>query len=314
MKRILLLVGLCVGFSTMAQIEVGTSFFIKNKNGTTTGSTHELKEKDLELLKSSKTVFILCKADLDNKKEFIEAVSKAWTFTPLLFVPYDVFKETDYDNSYSFMEMRGYAYTSGLARVDLDLHMKIEGEYRSFFCFDLQFYDYSSHKKIYDSYSDKQALRNCLYSEINYRNWNSVQLINALAFANQRIIKNQPLTSSEITTSPNLSELKNAILYIPDYAFLKMNPSGTNEKMNSEKIMSGYKYAYKIVSEKELIELVSNSNKPVYYLDYVGSYNGSFAVVFEARSSEALRTGKFYYVVAKKAFETFSEEIDNLSH
>jgi len=88
-----------------------------------------------------------------------------------------------------------------------------------------------------------------------------------------------------------LVQLKNKILYVPEYTLIKFAAfTGDESKRHKlDKLFKGYNYPYKVLPTNKLVKLALNSEEPIYYLSYIKSNAEKYVSVINSH------TGNFVY-------------------
>ena len=257
-----------LNFKAQAQIGVGSKEMVKMKPG-------KFKKEDLKLLKSSKTIFLYDKDD--DVEKLKKAIKPVWKITPISFVSYKDFNNLNLENT-SVFSSKGFTtnvYNSGaLSRSHshgyLNLWLNVKNKKgkikRKSFC----------RVELHDS----------------NENWEPGFIRAYLANVNDLLEKESERWLYLSESKPELNELKNNTLYIPDYVLTKFNAftGDTSKKHNVEDIMKSYPYDYKIIKTTELSDkiLVSDRN-PIYFLVYVKSSTDKYVSIYNSK------TGKLVY-------------------
>lgn len=85
-----------------------------------------------------------------------------------------------------------------------------------------------------------------------------------------------------------MENLKSDTLFIPDYVLIHFDKFNGNESKRSEHdMMSGYKYPYKILTGGEISNLIVNSKKTIYILDYVKDVTTKFVTIYKQSTAGA---------------------------
>jgi len=288
MKSILIVFISFLSLSINAQINIGPAEKV-------TPHQKDFEKGDLDLLKATKTLFIYRTGDEDNLDEFKEIIRPVWNITELEFISWEEYKENTYDESYSYITLGGLSNSSGNVYFFLSLWLEHNDQKKTYFRIDL-FPSFETFDKIMDYTGDGtfKAL-DYMYSDADFRNWNLGFLKNYLQYANNSLKENKNRWLFKNETDPEIKDMKDYILYIPEYIFIAMAKFTGDEskQLDRQKIMKDYKYRYKIVSRKKLSEMITESEHPVHYLIYVKSSTDKFITIINSE------TGKIVYAKYK---------------
>lgn len=125
------------------------------------------------------------------------------------------------------------------------------------------------------------------------RNWGPGYLKNYVQALMSLLEKGEKRWLYKGSSDPKqLKQLKQQVLYIPDYVLIKFNKfSGDESKKHEEQeIMAKYKYKYEIVSNTELNQKILDNSKPVFYLVYVKSSTDKYVSVYNSKTGDLIYT------------------------
>lgn len=278
-------------------------------------------KEDLEILKSTKTVF-LYRAD-DDVEALEEAIQSVWTYTEISFIPYNEYKSIDFDNtsvfSISGINTNTMNTSSGMnydnTKVYLNLWMMVTNkkgkqEKKSFCRIELHptFKDYS-----YFTSGKKNNAFEYAYTNATLKNWKPVFLKAYLKNVNDLLTNQTERWLYANDQTDELKKLAKNTLYIPDYLFVKFNAMTGDEssRLNVDKIMKSYPFKYEVMSADELSEKALKSSEPMYFIVYVKSSTDKYLAVYNSETGDMLY-GTYKgvsYNVKKSDFKNLAQQI-----
>jgi len=295
MNKFLLFLAVFISINAFSQINIG-------QNDMNTTKPIPFKESDITLLSKTTTLFVYRKGDESNIEEFKKSLTSVWDISTLEFISVEEYESNKYDQSYSFITISGYNLstsrgtyygaqnTSTSTFVYLSLWLQNGDETISYFRIEL-FPSFKSITKMNSfTHKDKNKALEYMYGDAEIRNWNLGFIKNYLAFINKNLKEKKTQWMYESQVKPEIKKLKTNTLYIPDYVLIEMKKMSGDEsnKFSASDIMKGYPYDYKIVSNKELSELILESSEPIYYLIYVRSVTDKFVTIVNSETSEII--------------------------
>lgn len=142
------------------------------------------------------------------------------------------------------------------------------------------------------------------------RNWGSGIMKNYIQSLMIFLNKNENHSLySNITNVDELKNLKDQVLYIPDYILKKFNKfSGYETKSHNEsKLFKKYKYKYDVISSKELNKKIIEDKTGFYYLLYVKSSTEKYITVINSLTGEMV-----YSTYSPMSYNVKSDDFDRL--
>lgn len=306
MRSTIAIISLFLSITLFGQIEIDLDGNAKRK-------TSVLVEKNLGYLKGTKTLFVYTMNDEVHLELLKSKLKEVWTITELEFITYDEFLEKKYGENYSFFVIEGRAFnvetTSGALAAThvityLSLYLEKDGEKLRYCRIEL----FASGETFleamkYNYREGRLALQQYLYTNAKFKNWYIVYLRNALQYINMKILALEKQALNESKIYGNLKPLQTDTLYVPDYIlskfiFFKGDDQG---RYDVKELFKNYPYPYKIVSTSELLKIISNTEKSVYYLSYIRANHDKYINVVDGK------TGMFLYF-------SYSSISYNISH
>lgn len=315
MKRILLIVLLVFSLKNYAQVAVSPS---------SRGANEEFEKGELEKFKKTTTIFVL--PQLNKKEDYEKILKEVWTVTPYKIVDFKDFKWQDYlDGSYSFANFVGdiMSTSKGTTYVHTNLAIRI---------FDKDKYDKGANKLKSDNKKYDEKLKDLLnenllyvakvplcvtnkflqaamgfgpkeeradlyskmYVEPSFTNTNLGMLKNYFQVLNTGLEKNEHYGLYDPFINPEIKNLKESTLYIPEAYMMQYNPMRLSEKLRDEKdlkkLLEDYKYKYQFIRDEDLEKKILN-NEDIYYLRYVSMNGNKYLQVVNAKTGNP----SFYY-------------------
>ncbi|MCO5267613.1 MAG: hypothetical protein M9897_01815 [Brumimicrobium sp.] len=267
----------------------------------------------LAKLKSGTTYIVMDNLDSDISKEYMEVYKKYWTITKIEFIKNsEIYSHISPNNS--FFSINGLSKTTqfssgniGSATTKAGISYENTHIYLNLWmCNDKYFkkkdptiglYDQTQIARI-ELFTDfKTILTPELLFNSDYdggghiNNWgvgflkNYIQAL--MNFLNEG--ENRTLYSG-ITNVNELKNLKNQVLYVPDYILTKFNKFTGDEskRFEEDKILKDYTYKYQLISTKDLNQKIMEDTTPFYYLIYVKSSTDKFVSVVNSQTGEII--------------------------
>jgi len=289
MKTIFTLVSLFLFLQIFSQINVGPELNVKLKENIFTS-------EQLDILKDTKTYFIYRKND--DIDIFEKTLNKSWSITDIEFISYEKFNSLEINKPISVFRIEGLiksrttkmSGTSQSTQIYLTLSIDSDGEKRYYARVDL-YHDIYAYAKLSEKYAEGESkAMDYLYNEAIFYNWNVGYLKNALKLINDKLTNSQTRWIYENKTTNQVDRLKNETLYILDYTINMQLMDKSNAKRFEKfenKILGNYPYEYKIITSKEMDDLVL-SNKPFLYLTCIKTGSNKFITITDNSNSQII--------------------------
>jgi hypothetical protein len=307
-----------------------------------TGRVQQFDDGVLTNFKNTTTLFVL--PETIPEEVYQQILKEVWTVTPYKIVSYKNFDALQYaDGTYSIAEVRHasvgemnkifsldfYYFKQGadknIAKVKKKSNFRKEQEFikNSYQIARIPLFqkrplfeamlDLRMHKKL-----NAANTRELFYTTDSFYNFQSGILKNYLQQVNESLKIEETNWLYENNASSDLSNLKTALLYIPNYLFEEHNTPtiyGSEKKVKTfEETLSPYKYSYEIIADEELNKKIL-SGESFYYLRFLRLHYQKFLTIVEAK------TGKEIYRkyvpgansksrIQKRQIEKLSDAID----
>lgn len=252
-------------------------------------------------LKSSTTIFFLKPEDEPLRAEFERAISRAWTLTPVRVVPISQRAQFADHQRYSYFVISGEFRTVYVVDADRPFNQRDLMTHHHFYLTLWRSNSDTAPLAEGTAYCRIELLREfktgpdftftpgrdlleTIYARTHFRNWSPGQLSLYLSTVQTDLQKSQRRwLYDERAENAELAKLKQATLYIPEYALIKFNKYSGDESEHHDiaKLLKQYRYPYKIVSTAELNDVIASGPDPVYVFDYVRSSSDKFVSIFE---------------------------------
>ncbi|WP_409417605.1 hypothetical protein [Flavobacterium sp. PS2] len=332
MKRILVIIMLVLSIKNYAQIAITSSY---------RGANDEFKKGELEAFKSTTTIFVL--PELNSKEDYEKILKEVWTITPFKVVEYADFKMLDYaDGKYSFAKFDGdilrtskgtvFVHTNFAIRV-LDKEKfdkgfkKLKPEEKKY---NLKLYDLFNETLSYiaraplsvnnkflvdamkaSSEESRSDLYTRMYKEKSFTNTNLGMLKNYFQQINQIISKGEHCGLYDDFVNPEIKNLKDNTLYIPEAYLMEYNPWRISEKLRDEKemkkLVEDYKFKFEFIKDADLEKKILN-NEEVYYLRYVSMNANKYLQVVNAKTGDPA-----YYFYGAATYNLKDNDFEKIS-
>ena len=263
-KKVFLFIVSCLMFinTSFSQVSVGY------KTGARDGES-KFNPEDIAALKKTTTVFILPgDAEASDVKAYEKAFSDSWKYTPYKVVTDDQLKSLERGKSYSFLVLGGVdVTTSGGGHWPFCYYqlMMINGKKEKIFA-----QIKVASKYCFDKESKGQTPYNMLPGYLKYY----LSVINSY-LSEEKILKVGD-------NNKDLSMLKNLAtetLYVPEESTHYISVWGGKEKSyKEEEFFQKYPYPHKLMSGKEINDLLFTSDKPVYFMGPVENFKGHMII------------------------------------
>lgn len=285
---------LCAVCTTLCSAQVSVS-------KTSRGGLKELKQKDLDLVKSKKTLFVVDDFDLED---FREIAKEAWKVTPFELVSREEFqkdKESKYINdTYAIFEMNGHVMsktTKSGATVDY-LYVYMLYYYPS---------DIKQKKKKLDY--DRNEIAAIYFGGNTESMWNIIRsgkfgtltedmynyqigyLKNYLQNINDHLANNESTWMYDTDYDKvKIKALAKSTLYIPEYLKVKsIWGYKDEERANPDELFKDYDYKYEFISDDALnSKILKGGTEDFYYLMYTKINGQKLVTVINGRTGEII--------------------------
>ncbi|MEN2415750.1 hypothetical protein [Flavobacterium mesophilum] len=332
MKRILLIAMLALSFQNYAQVAITSSY---------RGANEAFEKGELDKFKATTTVFIL--PQLDKKEDYEKILKEVWTVTPFKVIGYNDFKILDYaDGKYSIAKFIGdimvsskgttFVHTNfairvldkekfdkGFAKLKTD-DKKYSKKLNELFDENLSYIaraplsvnnKFLADAMVARSDEKRSVLYERMYTEESFTNTNLGMLKNYFQQINQIISKGEHIGLYDDFVKPEVKNLKEATLYIPEAYLMEYNAWKITEKLRDEKeikkLLEDYKYKYQFIKDEDLKKKILN-NEEIYYLRYVSMNANKYLEVVNAKSGDPV-----YYFYGAGLYNLKDDDFEDLS-
>ena len=334
MKRILLIIMLVLSIKNYSQVAITPS---------DRGANEKFEKGELEKFKATTTIFVL--PQLNKKEDYEKILKEVWTITPYKVVDFKDFKMTDYaDGKYSIAKFIGditisgkgtvYIHTNfairildkekfdkGFAKIKADdkkYNRKLSELFRENLTYIARFPLSVNNKFLVDAMagarSDEKigSLYDRMYTDQSFTNTNLGMLKNYFQQINQIISKGEHTGLYDDFVTPEVKNLKEATLYIPEAYMMEYNPWKGTEKLRDEKdlkkLVEDYKYQYQFIRDEDLEKKIMN-NEDILYLRYVSMNGNKYLDVVNAKTGNPV----YYFYGAGFAYNLKDDDFKNIS-
>ena len=157
-----------------------------------------------------------------------------------------------------------------------------------------------------------------MYSEVCFTNTNLGMLKNYFQQISETLSKGGHCGLYDDFSKPEIKNLKEKILYIPEVYKMEYKPKRWSEELREDKdvkkLLEDYKYKYEFISDTELEKKILN-NEEIYYLRYVSMNANKYLQVVNAKTGNPVYYyyGALTYNLKDDDFEEISQAIDKES-
>lgn len=256
-------------------------------------NSKDLSEEAIQRLRDSQTMFFY--RSTDDLIELRNALEDVWTISDLFLFPYSEMGKVNLKGK-SYFVIEGFRrVTSQYTTVDntflyLHLYMNFEDkkgrEFRQSFARLELFPSFETISEVWKK--EEEEVIDYLYTDAEIRNWNPGFLRNYLRNINNLLDEGgeRGLYKGE-DKIPEISQLANKTLYIPDYTLLKMNKFNGSETDLQEqvKLMKKYPYPYEFKAAAEISDMILEG-EDFYYLVYTKSSTEKYFTIYHSTNGE----------------------------
>lgn len=296
MRKYISLCTLCfLVLNCYSQISVGSKEWVKLRPG-------KIEEKNLALLKNSKTYFVCRKSDEGNIEQLESALKEAWTISELHVISYDEYNTRNFDSNSSFITINASHTIMDMHNafiINLHVWMFIDGKKEVFGSVALfpaikDHYESTSfvYKHHYDKDSDKGYTKDMMpyaYNEATFYNWQTLYLKNAFQCINNKLENNEYRYLYKDIETSDVALLAKDTLFVTDEVLIKLQPykKRDDERHNPNKLFKSYDYLFQVISHDKLLEkIVARGDKPLFYMSYLRSNSDKFISVINSTTGE----------------------------
>lgn len=279
----------------------------------------QMDQKDLAYLKKATMYFVIDGEDSSlYNKGIIAAAQKYWTFTKYDFIKYSEIEEYAKKPNSSFFLKLTFGVNTGVSGGQYAYKFNPNsGKYENTFVNSAPGLSYrydgivivngnrSNVKFAWRDWLAYALVDNVLEEkDFHFRMGNYVQMLQkTLEYFDKSGDKNLTLSKCKKLYNPNLSQLKDKILYI------RKNDLGP--KINFQKVKGAYKYKYKLVGDAEIAKAIEEQDPNVVLLNHVTTANRYYPYLTLAKGGDIIYMDmqKNYLVYPERYFRKFLEQI-----
>jgi hypothetical protein len=157
-----------------------------------------------------------------------------------------------------------------------------------------------------------------MYTEKCFTNANLGMLKNYFQQISQSLSKGDKYGLYDDFSKPEIKNLKEKVLYIPEVYKMEYNPWKATENINEDKdlkkLFEDYKYKYEFISDADLEKKILN-NEEIYYLRYVSMNANKYLQVVNGKSGDPVYYfyGVMTYNLKDDDFRGINKAIDKAS-
>lgn len=273
-----------------AQYQIGS----EPKTSTTPNATNL---QYLNGIEDSRTIFVYKASDEAQLDELSEVIRSVWKLNDVVFMSLLDFLNYEVQDNECYVTISAdytIVYGSGgsishLCDFGLCFWRQING-LPKYFSFSQLFPELQATLDVIEQDLDNSNVLSNLYSKYEIRNWNFGYLQSFFKDLNDNIETLTKRAPNEQFLSPEISVLKTEKLYVSESILIdvKWRKRKENKSIKAAKLFENYPYAYEIVNNQKINELVVN-DEDVYCLDYIRNSRGKFFVIY------GLNSGKIIY-------------------
>jgi len=274
-------------------------------------ASKEEAAEQLTRLKGTTTVFFYKKSRTYSIDSIKQAVTSAWDLTPIIFE--DISKADKYasDPKYSYFSIEGISKTTtkttGVTSRNLNTNTHYYLVLRVFkeetkkgkiktdpLCRIELFPNYETMEMATppdfsnDVFNSEDVVDE-LYDKGVFYNWSPITMKAMLGAVATDLKNNERRWVYSNVKAPNLTEVLSAdTLYIPQYLLVSYNAWTGKEKEQNENILKGYKYKYRVCTDKELYQIFEVEKRGRLLFEYVKSSTDKFVSVYDLKEKKLI--------------------------
>jgi len=269
----------------------------------------KISKETINRLKNTTTVFFLNSEDNDKNDSIKKAISSAWTLTPIIFD--DVKNAPVYASSpqYSYFIIEAHkrvTRTSHIGtfhnthyylvlRIFNDKGEKTGKDNVTGLCRIELYPDFPTIDLMNQGKSSMETLLK-IYNEGEFYNWSPIHLQAHLANVESNLKANiRPWVYAEVKSKGLKKLLVNDTLYVSKKQLVSFNVYNgkDNASFDAEKVISKYKYNYRICDEDELYQIFEKEKRGRFLFEYVNSSTDKHVIVLDVKDKKIVH--KQYY-------------------
>lgn len=261
--------------------------------------------KEMELLKSSKSIFFLRPQDMKEFELFEKAIQSSWSLTDVEIREYGDVDDLEDDQIYSFFIINAYcydvtnengAYSVSHSYLTLEITTKEKILKRKKITEELFHYRYFRAGLFMDNLTEARLSSNLIFSNYNnlydtifnpiVKNWTPTHIFLYLKEAQANLLDSKrDYAFEKYKDEFELNKLQSEILYVPDYVLAKFDKKTgyEDERHDPLELFSKYPFRYKFISMEDLNEKVL-AGENIYILDYVKDTDAKFVRVYNTKN------------------------------
>jgi hypothetical protein len=261
--------------------------------------SNEKREKYLEELKKSTTIFILQYRDYAELEQYEKVIRDAWKYTPYKIIRPEELPGYEGKTGYTFFTF-GVYYTGkhnfmqhltySLWSPELNKKGKFKKQY--FHAMLLLYPENNIRSNMYPYYDSKNKYdinqMGYLLDSVHFYNWNAALLRGYLLASNAHLQSASGMDGSRHFADGKLQALKKDTLYIPDYTRIQGRDKRGNYFMDSSltaaNLKESYPYLLKFVSTEQLSKLILDDKREIYYLSFVVDGSDKYVSAYSSRT------------------------------
>lgn len=234
-------------------------------------------QDDLDALRRTRTVFFLPRSEMVDRATYEDALTKVWTFTPLIVAPFEEY-DTYQRSGYSHFILKGVLAKDGQGFILTgDLHMTLrlpafeddgKGGFKDRsidFCRIEVFAEHPTRHMLYE----KEGAIDRIYERGRMLNWTPGMMMIYLGEVQRDLERGRRARSMDKECDESAMDLALAgELLIPDYVLQYGETPENSDDPSAEHIMQNYPHRYRILTADELSDLLLSTDR-AFVLDYV---------------------------------------------
>lgn len=271
-------------------------------------ASKEEAAEQLTKLKGTTTVFFYKKSRTYSIDSIKQAVSSSWDLTPIIFEDINKLDKYTGNPKYSYFSIEGISKTTQVTNANTNTTRNLNTNVHYYLVLrlfkeetksgkiktdplcrielfpDFETMEIATPKDFGNNNVDGESVVADLYDNGVFYNWSPITLKAMLGALTTDLKNNERRWVYANIKSPNLTQALSAdTLYIPQYLLVSFNAWSKKEKSLDENILSGYKYKYRVCTDKELYQIFEVEKRGRLLFEYVKSSTDKFISIYDVK-------------------------------
>ncbi|WP_207495064.1 hypothetical protein [Aridibaculum aurantiacum] len=278
---------------------IATGFTSCLKSMARASHNSKVSPDEFNRLKGKTVVFVVPKSEYASLEDYKELLPKAWTLTPMEVIRYSDIDAYADPSKYAFFQINGITTTTtnsrGFSYSNTHYYLALSSSYSTETKKgkEKQHTDVLCRVELYPefaatgiNFSAKDA-SDKIYENVTMRNFSVPYMMAYVRFVQKNLQnKKNPWVYENYSDDVLRDRIKTDTLYVPENVLFSRSKFTGKEAAKGADFFAKYDGRYKIVSNKELTEIVRHRNpkKPLFLFEYVQSSTDKYVGVLEVNS------------------------------